>query len=253
MTKHKTGTREGVARERGFELLEAEERAHTAQRRTGASAAGTAVGADRQGVSIRDRRGRRLAGGPLPQDARSCSSITSCSGPTTRRAARPARRSRTGSTASPSTWPITTSTLIGRVTGAAREAAGLQAANGLDVSVGILVRRRFQRRLQHRVHTRSSSARAASNTTTGAKPRMDSCAAAEVVAEVAASTGTDAATYTRERPGVSAFVHRRRRRLSHVFHATHADWTASGACNQWLDRAPKGRNETGVWWRRHDE
>ena len=22
---------------------------------------------------------------------------------------------------------------------------------------------------------------------------------------------------------------------------------------QWLDRAPTGRNETGVWWRRHDE
>ena len=22
---------------------------------------------------------------------------------------------------------------------------------------------------------------------------------------------------------------------------------------QWLDRAPKGRNGTGVWWRRHDE
>ena len=22
---------------------------------------------------------------------------------------------------------------------------------------------------------------------------------------------------------------------------------------QWLDRAPKGRNETGIWWRRHDE
>ncbi|MGC1297867.1 MAG: DUF899 family protein [Alloacidobacterium sp.] len=21
----------------------------------------------------------------------------------------------------------------------------------------------------------------------------------------------------------------------------------------WLDRAPKGRNEAGVWWRRHDE
>jgi predicted dithiol-disulfide oxidoreductase (DUF899 family) len=21
---------------------------------------------------------------------------------------------------------------------------------------------------------------------------------------------------------------------------------------QWLDRAPKGRNETGVWWRHHD-
>jgi len=22
---------------------------------------------------------------------------------------------------------------------------------------------------------------------------------------------------------------------------------------QWLDRAPNGRNESGVWWRRHDE
>jgi predicted dithiol-disulfide oxidoreductase (DUF899 family) len=22
---------------------------------------------------------------------------------------------------------------------------------------------------------------------------------------------------------------------------------------QWLDRAPKGRNESGLWWRRHDE
>src|SRR5207249_2518818 len=22
---------------------------------------------------------------------------------------------------------------------------------------------------------------------------------------------------------------------------------------QWLDRSQKGRNETGVWWRRHDE
>ena len=22
---------------------------------------------------------------------------------------------------------------------------------------------------------------------------------------------------------------------------------------QWLDRAPKGRNEAGVWWRRNDE
>jgi predicted dithiol-disulfide oxidoreductase (DUF899 family) len=22
---------------------------------------------------------------------------------------------------------------------------------------------------------------------------------------------------------------------------------------QWLDRAPMGRNETGIWWRRHDE
>src|SRR5918994_391836 len=25
------------------------------------------------------------------------------------------------------------------------------------------------------------------------------------------------------------------------------------AMYQWLDRAPRGRNETGIWWRRHDE
>jgi predicted dithiol-disulfide oxidoreductase (DUF899 family) len=22
---------------------------------------------------------------------------------------------------------------------------------------------------------------------------------------------------------------------------------------QWLDRAPKGRNEKGIWWRHHDK
>src|ERR1700719_738144 len=43
------------------------EGAHAAQRRAGAAAAGAAVGSDRQGVSIRDRRGKRLAGRPLPR------------------------------------------------------------------------------------------------------------------------------------------------------------------------------------------
>jgi len=43
------------------------EGAHAAQRRAGATASGTAVGSDRQGVSIRDRRWERLAGRPLPR------------------------------------------------------------------------------------------------------------------------------------------------------------------------------------------
>jgi predicted dithiol-disulfide oxidoreductase (DUF899 family) len=30
-------------------------------------------------------------------------------------------------------------------------------------------------------------------------------------------------------------------------------WCHTQGMYQWLDRAPKGRNETGVWWRRHDE
>ena len=72
------------------------------------------------------------------------------------------------------------------------------------------------------------------------------------VAEHAAMTGTDVATFTRERPGVSSFV----LEDGVVYHAysTYArGLDGLWAMYQWLDRAPKGRNETGTWWRRHDE
>jgi predicted dithiol-disulfide oxidoreductase (DUF899 family) len=72
------------------------------------------------------------------------------------------------------------------------------------------------------------------------------------VAEMATMTGTDVATYTRERPGMSAFV----LEDGVVYHAysTYArGLDGLWGMYQWLDRAPKGRNETGVWWRRHDE
>ncbi|MDB6157561.1 MAG: hypothetical protein JWO04_1267 [Gammaproteobacteria bacterium] len=72
------------------------------------------------------------------------------------------------------------------------------------------------------------------------------------VAEMAAMTGTDVATYTRERPGMSAFV----LEDGAVYHAysTYArGLDGLWGMFQWLDRAPKGRNETGIWWRRHDE
>ena len=72
------------------------------------------------------------------------------------------------------------------------------------------------------------------------------------VADNAAMTGTDVATYTRERPGMSAFV----LEDGVVYHAysTYArGLDGLWGMYQWLDRAPKGRNETGVWWRRHDE
>jgi predicted dithiol-disulfide oxidoreductase (DUF899 family) len=72
------------------------------------------------------------------------------------------------------------------------------------------------------------------------------------VAISATMTGTDAATYTRERPGVSAFV------LDDgvVYHtySTYARGLDSlWGMYQWLDRAPNGRNDNGMWWRRHDE
>ena len=74
----------------------------------------------------------------------------------------------------------------------------------------------------------------------------------EPVARFAASCGTDGRTYMRDRPGMSAFA----MEDGQVYHAysTYARgldglWGAY----QWLDRAPKGRSEKGIWWKRHDE
>ena len=71
-------------------------------------------------------------------------------------------------------------------------------------------------------------------------------------AEFAAMTGTDVATYTRERPGMSAFV-LEDGVVYHTYSAYARGLDGLWGMYQWLDRAPKGRNETGVWWRRHDE
>jgi predicted dithiol-disulfide oxidoreductase (DUF899 family) len=71
------------------------------------------------------------------------------------------------------------------------------------------------------------------------------------VAEIVAMTGTDAATFMRERPGMSTFV----LEDGVVYHAysTYArGLDGLWGMHQWLDRAPKGRNETGIWWRHHD-
>jgi predicted dithiol-disulfide oxidoreductase (DUF899 family) len=68
----------------------------------------------------------------------------------------------------------------------------------------------------------------------------------------AASTGTDVATYTRERPGMSAFV-LEDGVVYHTYSAFARGLDGLWAMYQWLDRAPKGRNEEGLWFRRHDE
>ena len=69
---------------------------------------------------------------------------------------------------------------------------------------------------------------------------------------VAAMSGTDEATYARERPGVSAFA-LEDGVVYHTYSAYSRGVDGLWGMYQWLDRAPKGRNETGVWWRRHDE
>jgi predicted dithiol-disulfide oxidoreductase (DUF899 family) len=70
--------------------------------------------------------------------------------------------------------------------------------------------------------------------------------------DMAAMTGTDVPTYTREAPGMSAFA------LSdgvvyHTYSTYARGLDALWGMYQWLDRAPNGRNETGSWFRRHDE
>ena len=71
-------------------------------------------------------------------------------------------------------------------------------------------------------------------------------------AQQAVSTGTDLATYTRERPGLSAFV-LEDGVVYHTYSTYARGLDALWGMYPWLDRAPKGRNENGVWWRRHDE
>ena len=81
---------------------------------------------------------------------------------------------------------------------------------------------------------------------------MDATPIPEPVAELAVVCGTDAPTYSRDRPGMSAFALE-----DDVVYHTYSTYARGvdplWGMYQWLDRAPKGRNETGVWWRRHDE
>jgi len=72
------------------------------------------------------------------------------------------------------------------------------------------------------------------------------------VAVVAAATGTDVPTYTREQPGMSAFA-LEDGAVYHTYSAYARGVDGLWSMYQWLDRAPKGRNETGIWFRRHDE
>ena len=78
------------------------------------------------------------------------------------------------------------------------------------------------------------------------------------LAEWAATTGTDWATYTREAPGMSAFA-LEDGIVYHTYSAYARGLDGLWGMYQWLDRGPRGRNETRTdddplnWFRRHDE
>jgi predicted dithiol-disulfide oxidoreductase (DUF899 family) len=73
-----------------------------------------------------------------------------------------------------------------------------------------------------------------------------------IVAEIARGVGTDVPTYTRDRPGMSCFV-RDNGAIFHTYSTYARGLDSLWGMYQWLDRAPQGRNEDGIWWRRHDE
>jgi len=68
----------------------------------------------------------------------------------------------------------------------------------------------------------------------------------------AAMCGIDAATFHRDRPGMSAFA-LEDGVVYHTYSAYARGLDGLWGMYQWLDRASKGRNESGVWIRRHDE
>lgn len=82
--------------------------------------------------------------------------------------------------------------------------------------------------------------------------REDSEARAGDPPSHSAMCGTDLSTYLRERPGMSAFV-LDDGEIYHTYSTYSRGLDALWGMHQWLDRAPLGRNENGLWWRRRDE
>jgi predicted dithiol-disulfide oxidoreductase (DUF899 family) len=72
------------------------------------------------------------------------------------------------------------------------------------------------------------------------------------LAQWASGVGTDFATYRREGPGMSAFAFEDGV-VYHTYSTYERGVDGLWGMYAWLDRAPLARNETGMWWRRHDE
>lgn len=81
---------------------------------------------------------------------------------------------------------------------------------------------------------------------------MDMVPVPPPVEELAARSGTDAAGYNRDRPGLSTFI-KEDGIIYHTYSSYARGMDSLWGMYQWLDHAPLGRNEAGVWFRRHDE
>jgi predicted dithiol-disulfide oxidoreductase (DUF899 family) len=92
----------------------------------------------------------------------------------------------------------------------------------------------------------------------GVSSRSEEISEIETVPEgatkLAATVGADWATYTRQAPGMSAFA-LEDGIVYHTYSAYARGLDGLWGLYQWLDRAPRGRNEKkpDFWWPRHDE
>jgi predicted dithiol-disulfide oxidoreductase (DUF899 family) len=84
------------------------------------------------------------------------------------------------------------------------------------------------------------------------RPELASTEDRPWVTALTSGIGTDWATYRRELPGMSAFA-LEDGVVYHTYSAYERGVDGLWGMYQWLDRAPLGRNEPDVWWRRHDE
>ena len=83
-------------------------------------------------------------------------------------------------------------------------------------------------------------------------PPLDPAKASPTLVKFADMCGADPLTYIRDRPGMSAFEIEDGV-VYHTYSTYGRGLDALWSMYQWLDRAPRGRNEKGGWWRRHDE
>ena len=207
------------------------------------------MGSDRQGVSIRDRRGERLAGGPLQRAlaaprlplhvrARLRGGVSVLLGDRgrVRRLRRPPGEPRRHAFGGQALAKL--QAYKRRMGWTFPWASSLGGDFNFDFNVSIT-------EAQQRAGAVEYNYRRAGHA-------IDATPVPAPVAQFAASCGTDAPAYRRERPGMSTFVLE-----DGVVYHTYSTYARGldglWGMYQWLDRTPRGRNETGPWWRRHDE
>jgi len=121
-----------------------------------------------------------------------------------------------------------------------------------NADFGIALTEEQQRTGDYEYNFRRGAASGAYKALEEGKPGAPPEAPSGPIAEIAAKCGTDMWTYTRERPGMSAFA-LEDGAVYHTYSAYARGLDALWGMYPWLDRAPRGRNEHGIWWRRHDE